>query len=318
MNTTHVIGIDIAKDSFDAARHGSSQVEHHANHPRTIRAWLASLPTECVLAMESTGTYHETLADLAVQAGFIVYVLNPQDVAHYRKSIGARAKTDRVDALLIARYVAREQADLHPYCPASEPHRRAVRLLHRRAQIVKAQIALRQSSREMEDLKSAMLSIINQMELLLQKIDRRLIRLMALSHESSECVRRLRTISGVGPLTAAALTLSYERHPFAHVDAFIAYLGMDPRVRESGTYRGRCVLSKRGDGEIRRLLYCVGQSAMRMPLWKPFYEEQIAKGRKHVEAVMILARRIAKTAFSLLRHKCDFDPERVRRACATP
>lgn len=318
MTTSTVIGIDIASEHFDAASHGGTQVQRHANQTRAIKAWLKTIPANAVVAVEATGTYHLLLADTAYAAGFTVYVLNPQDVAHYRKSIGVRAKTDRVDAQLIARYVARERDDLHPYIPAPDSHRRIMRLLHRRAQLVKTQIALQLSASEMTDLKAATLKIVDQIETLLRRIDRQVQTMVKVETATATQVRHLQTINGIGPLTATALTLTYQRHSFSGVEAFIAFLGLDPRARASGKYQGRSSLSKRGDGEIRRLLYCAAQSATRTTLWRPFYEAQRARGRHHVEAIVILARRLVKIAFALLRHDCEFKPELVKMACATP
>jgi transposase len=314
MTTSSVIGVDIASEHFDVAYHGSTVVLRYANQAKAIKTWLKTVPVGASIAVEATGTYHLLVADLAHAAGFTVYVLNPQDVANYRKSIGTRAKTDRIDAQLIARYIAREHQDLHPYVPAPDSHRRVMRLLHRRAQLVKTQIALRLSASEMTDLKAATLAIVAQIEALLQRIDRKIRAVVKAEAATAHQVRHLQSINGIGPLTATALTLTYQRHPFTGVEAFIAFLGLDPRARESGKYQGRRSLSKRGDGEIRRLLFCAAQSATRTSLWRPFYEAQRVRGRHHVEAIMILARRLVKVAFALLRHDCEFRPELVKVA----
>lgn len=318
MTTSSVIGVDIASEHFDAAHHGSTAVQRHVNEARAIKAWLKTVPAGAMIAVEATGTYHLLMADLAHTAGFRVYVLNPQDVANYRKSVGTRAKTDRMDAQLIARYVAREHQDLHPYVPAPDSQRRVMRLLHRRAQLVKTQIALRLSASEMTDLKKETLAIVAGIETLLRHIDRTIMALVKTEATTASHIKHLQSINGIGPLTATALTLTYQRHPFAGVEAFIAFLGLDPRARESGKYQGRRSLSKRGDGEIRRLLYCAAQSATRTSLWRPFYEAQRVRGRHHVEAIVILARRLVKVAFALLRHDCEFKPELVNVGCTKP
>jgi transposase len=70
-----------------------------------LTVWLASLPSGSRIGMEATGCYHELLADLAHRSGHTVFVLNPKDTRHYAQAVGLRAKTDRVDALLIARLI---------------------------------------------------------------------------------------------------------------------------------------------------------------------------------------------------------------------
>ena len=73
--------------------------------------------------MEATGGYHELLAELAHKA-MEVFVINPRDLRRYAEAIGRRGKTDRIDAEVIARYVAREHSELHPYVPPSKAQRR--------------------------------------------------------------------------------------------------------------------------------------------------------------------------------------------------
>ena len=82
-----------------------------------------------------------------------------------------------------------------------------------------------------------------------------------------------RLLTGANPaaLTALALVALYPRGEFVRADAFIAFMGMDVRVRESGQWRGRRKLTKKGDPEIRRLLFNAAMQARRSPLWEPYY-----------------------------------------------
>jgi len=85
---------------------------------KLTRPEAATLPEAIHLGVESTGDYHRLLAERAHARGITVYVLNPHDVHHYARALGRRAKTDRVDAALLARYLAQEHAGLHPWQPA--------------------------------------------------------------------------------------------------------------------------------------------------------------------------------------------------------
>ncbi len=79
-------------------------------------------------------------------------------------------------------------------------------------------------------------------------------------------VQRCRAVPGVGPLTALALVALSHRGQFASADAFIAFMGMDIRVRQSGQWRGRCKLTKQGDPEVRRLLFNAAMQGRRNPV----------------------------------------------------
>src|SRR5262245_4952114 len=124
---------------------GSFKSHRVANEPKAIRAWLRTVPRGSRLAMESTGSYHELLADLAHQAGLQVFIVNARDLRRYGQGIGRRGKTDRIDAEVIARYVAREHETLHTYVPPTDEQRLLTRLISRRAKLVQAKGSIRQS-----------------------------------------------------------------------------------------------------------------------------------------------------------------------------
>jgi transposase len=114
------IGADVAKDEVVVACEEEAFAPRALpNERRALLGWLKTLPAGSYIGMESTGRYHQLLAGLAFELGLRVYVLNPRDCWHYAKGVGLRAKTDRVDARLLARIIAREAGKLHPWCAPS-------------------------------------------------------------------------------------------------------------------------------------------------------------------------------------------------------
>jgi transposase len=137
------IGADVAKDEIVVAcSAGSFPVRKLVNQRAALLAFLKGLPKGSRIGMESTGIYHELFANLAHQLGFIVFVLNPKDARHYAKGVGLRGKTDRVDAELLARMVAKEHADLHAWVPPTPEQREIDRLIKRRAKLSSLRQAL--------------------------------------------------------------------------------------------------------------------------------------------------------------------------------
>jgi transposase len=134
----HFIGVDVASREVVIAGPGEAAVATLANEEAALRRWLATLSPETHVGLESTGGYHLALARLAHARGLSVYVLNPRDVRHYGRALGRRAKTARVDAQLIARYIAQEHAALHLWTPPTLPQARLTQLLKRRAKLVAA------------------------------------------------------------------------------------------------------------------------------------------------------------------------------------
>ena len=117
------VGVDVAKDAVVVAcAEHSFLVKSVINQRAPLRAWLKSLPAGSRIGLESTGAYHELLADLAQAQGYTVFLLNPLETRHYAKAMGTRAKTDRVDAELIARaHRARAHALAGLHAPYGQP-----------------------------------------------------------------------------------------------------------------------------------------------------------------------------------------------------
>jgi transposase len=143
-------------------------------------------------------------------------------------------------------------------------------------------------------------------------------RIASLINESgwTEPYRRILKIEGVGALTAAGLCAAFHRAPFSGADAFIAFLGMDVSVRDSGKKTGRRALSKKGDSEMRRLLYNAAMAASRSTAWQPFYQRMLQRGFSRTQALVALARKLARVAFSLMKNAADYVPKQHENACA--
>jgi transposase len=305
------VGIDVAKDVVQVAYANGRSQEVVPNQLGTLNAWLTKLPPGSRLAMEATGGYHQRLADLAHVRGMIVYILNPCDLRHYAHAVGSRGKTDRVDAQLIVRYLVGEQAHLRAYWPATPAQREIDLVLRRRAQVVRAKTQLRASLCDVTGLVADLSSVLKRLDSMLAKLDRRLVQL---AKGQALAQARVQTVVGIGPLVGVALTNLFERVPLRNANAAVAFIGLDPRPHDSGQSTGRRRLSKRGPGELRRLLFNGARSASKTTLWRPLYEQLRARGLSTTEATVILARKLVRVAFSIHRHASSFDRTRIAPA----
>ena len=302
-----VIGIDVAKDSLSLYRADQDQAGTLANEPRAIAAWLRGLPQECSLAIEATNTYHVAVAVLAHKRGHRVYMIDGYRLSNYRKGIGGRVKNDLCDARLLARYLSHEQHQLQPWSPPGRAYRKLQALLHRRATLVRNMTALRLSFAQDRQLKAALDTVLQSMRELERKLDQALQETLDEAGLAAQA-RRCQAIEGIGPISAAALSLAFLRGTFRSSDSFIAFLGLDIRVRESGRYIGRRKLTKQGDPEIRRLLYTAAMAASRTVAWKDCYQGYLRRGLKRTEALVILARKLARIAFAVMRSQKPYRP----------
>lgn len=314
LNTPRFIGIDVAKDEVVVATHGDTTTRSLPNTATALKAWLDTLPPGSGLGLESTGGYHELLAGLAHAAGFTVYVLNPRDVRHYAHALGARAKTDQVDARLLARFIAHEHERLHRWQPPTPIQRHIDTLLKRRAALVRSQGAIRQTMEHVAGLKAETRAAVRAINALLAAIDREIEQTLKKEPELQAHAACIRSIPGIGLLTGSALLNLFTRLPTARADAIVAFTGLDPRPCDSGQKRGRRRLSKRGPGELRRLLFNAAMSAARTRLWRPYYERERAKGLPTTAALVVIARRLVRTAFALFKTQTHFNPERMKIA----
>jgi transposase len=295
------IGVDVAKDEVVAAAYGQATSRPLRNQAVALKAWLKTLAPETRIGLESTGGYHELLATLAHQAGFTVYLLNPKDVRHYANALGKRAKTDHVDALLLARFIAHEHMGLHPWQPPTSAQRLLDTLLKRRAALVKAQGMMRQTLEHLSTLKAEAKAAQASLAALVKAIDREIEQALAAQPSIKEKARCVQSIPGIGLLSGAALVNLFSRLPEARADAIVAFAGLDPRPPDSGKKRGTRRLSKRGPGELRRLLFNAAMSAAKTKVWKALYERERTKGLPSTAALICIARRLLRIAFALFR-----------------
>jgi len=310
-----LIGVDVSKAELVICRGSEAALETIANEPAAIKAWLVSLPPGLgCLAVEATNVYHLELVAQAHRQGHTVYVVDGFRLSRYREGVGGRAKTDSSDARLLQRYLERERNDLRPWSPPSAGYVAIQRLLHRRATLVSATVALRQSLGDFPELKRATATLFRQ----LARVDALLVRRLRESisqHGWASDVARCQAMEGIGPITAAALTMAFRRGHFRNSDAFVAFLGLDVRVRDSGQARGRRKLTKQGDPELRRLLHLAAMQACRSITWQAFYQRYLQRGLTKTQALVILARKLARVAFALLKNQSDYQPRAPQGGC---
>ena len=317
MQTFLNIGVDVAKDAVAVACAAQSFPVHSvANQRAPLLAWLKSLPVGSRIGLEATGGYHELLADLAHAQGFTVFVLNPRDTRHYAKAMGNRTKTDRVDAELIARLIAQEHTRLRSYTPPTANQRKLDQLIKRRIKLTSIKGALKLSMKNLSGFTTELKAVLLKLDALIAKIDATMDKIAACSPQHVEAQQHLQTIDGVGPVVGIALTNTLERVPFRNADALVAFIGYDLVANDSGHKVGRRRLSKRGPGELRRLLFNAAMAAIRTKTWKPIYEHYRNKGWSTTAALVIIARKIARAAWSIHHYHTTFNPERITK-CLT-
>lgn len=297
-----IIGIDVSKDHLVTCEWHSERIVTHDNRRGDIQTWLKSLCGPVQIAIEPTAEYHLEVVDVALELGHEVFLVNPRQLAHYRRAVHVRHKTDPVDAWLLARFLAHEGHALRPFQPQRHQARQLWALLKRRAKVVATRRQLQQS---LKGVHISIKALNTQFQRLLERIDLRILKLIRALGWKDDFQRCL-SIPGIGKINAAALVAAWHRGAFASSDAFIAYLGMDVRIRQSGQYRGQAKLTKHGESELRRLLFCAAQPARSYHCFESYYQRQLNKGLPKTAAKVIVGRKLARIAFALMKNQQTF------------
>jgi transposase len=308
-----IVGVDVAKRTLVGASFGQLGAPRTVdNRSNAIAAWLAELPAGSIVAMEATGIYHGLLAHMAYAAGMRVYVLNARDVYFYAKALSGRAKTDRLDAAVIAHYAAEHHHELHTWRPGSGVEQQLHELLQRRACLTRLRVSLRQSLADVGSLAAAGQQLDDSFERFFEQLDAQVQAVVASDADLARGVARLRTITGFGPQASVALGALLSRIEFVNADALVAFSGLDPRPCDSGQHRGQRRLSKRGPAWLRRQMYLVAFAASHSKALKPLYQSIKTRGFAPTQALVILARKLLRVAFAVWNGTTPFDPLKLQ------
>jgi len=294
------IGVDTGKASYEVCVENMLLKVERSKKP--VRKFLNGLQAGSVICIEATGKYHLLLAEMAYELGFTVYVVNPADFACYRDSISYRAKTDPIDARILARYAEREHDRLRAWIPPQKVPALARELLQMRETLVSARVAMQQSLSETSCAQSRALAdvrrTLNDMAAHAAAIEAEIAQLL----KDDNTFRRLLRVPGVGVLTAAMLTWVFAHGEFATSDKLVAFIGLDVRVRESGKWKGQRKLSKRGDALARKLIFNGATSLRSSQHWKQRFLAIEARGWSKIAATVAVARKLLRIAWALVKH----------------
>lgn len=312
-----MVGLDVSK-----AHVAGTLVDPHSravcweltvpNTSQGVRSLLAVSPPEAPWALEPTGRYSAAVAAQAREAGRQVLLARPRQAKAFLAAIQSRAKTDRVDSRGLALYAL--AVPLRPY-PLKSPAREQVdQLLAARRLLSRSLASLKQQQAELSYARAPLAGAIASLQAERKALDRQLAHLTQGS-TAVPAATLLDQVPGIGPVTAATAASCLEGNQFSHPDQFVAYIGLDVRVRDSGRRKGQRGLTKQGDGELRRLLYLAALASLRSrdTTFKRRYERELAKGLSRIQALCAVARKLARLCWSLHRHRTTYDPARVDR-----
>ncbi|HWH72395.1 MAG TPA: IS110 family transposase [Candidatus Sulfotelmatobacter sp.] len=307
-----VVGIDIAKETFDAAFGTTGDVQTFSNDDAGYDALLGALagrPVDLVV-MEATGGLERHLACTLQAAGFAVAVVNPRQARDFAKSLGRLAKTDRIDAQALADFA--QVLSHHPkrekiVKPLSTPEQKELQaLVARRRQLVTMLVAEQQRlALSHKATHKSIQAIIEAIRKQLDKVEKDLTTHIGEHH--AELSRQLSSVRGIGPATIAILIAEVPELGSLSGKEIGALIGVVPFNRDSGKMRGKRTIFG-GRANVRRALYMATMAAIRFnQAIRRFYERLVASGKPKKVAIVACMRKLLTILNAMVKSNTPWD-----------
>jgi transposase len=322
------IGIDVSKDKLDIAYLDNSseeQVTQIKNTISSIKTFLNyissvfSLPLQVVL--EATGVYHLNLVYLLEEHNIDVTILNPLSLKGFSTSYLLTTKTDAVDASLLLR-LAQERKPVATKIPKAEWQQKKQLLTeweHTQKQFQREKNRLHAFSSWTQSSPIAIQLVEERIELLEKQLLQIEEMLTSLSNfmgdeEFEKQVELASTIKGIGKKTAMfVLMVSHSLEYFNSPKELAKFLGLTPTIHQSGRFKKKGRISKKGNPYIRGLLYCCARSAKRFnPQCKELYEKLRKKGKPYKVAMIAVAHKLVRQLFAVVKNQTPYQPQMLK------
>ena len=296
------IGVDISKDHLDACRWPSGETCRVSNdatgHRRLIR-WIGAEVAR--VAFEATGAYHAAFERALHRADVPCSKLNPARVRRFAQALGTNAKTDRIDARLLARMGAMIEPPLQEPKPAILAELHELQLA-RTALVRERTAAMNRAGRlTLALLKRQHATRLRQIERALDEVDAAIAARVASDAALARKAEIVCSIPGVSMVTAAAILAEMPELGALEAATAASLTGLAPFTRESGKWKGQAKIGG-GRGDLRRALYMPALSAARFnPDLKAVYDRLRARGKPAKVALVAVMRKLVILANVLVR-----------------
>ena len=315
MSETRTVGIDVAQATLAVGLLPEGRTWELPQTPKHVAALITELealhPT--LVVVEGTGGLQAPIVAALAAAGLPVVIVNPRQVRDFAKGMGRLAKTDPIDALVLAQFGAvvkppvRALADAETEQLRSLGTRRRQLVDMRRTEIQRLQRLVAQGATRAirADVKAHITWLTTRIE-----------RLESELHEAIEASplwryqeQLYRSVSGVGEVVAHTLLAQLPELGHGRAKTIAALVGLAPFTRQSGVWRGRARIWG-GRSEVRRVLYLGAMSAVRTnPTLRPYYERLVAAGKPKKVALVASAHKLLTILHAIARDQRPWSPE---------
>ncbi len=304
------IGIDVSKASLEVAYGSAGAVRSVPNESAAIEKLteeVRALEPQLVV-MEATGGYERLVAALMWDAGLKVVIGNPRQLRQFREGMGQHAKSDRLDAKMIALWAEHKQPEVRPLPDAQA--RELSELLVRRRQLIEMLVAERQRLARVlsRPIRKELRASIESLERRLKRLEQEIEQRIGKSDLWQRTRQLLESVPGVSKATSFMLIAELPELGTIGHRRLASLVGLAPFVRQSGKWRGQQMIGG-GRTAVRSALYMAAVSASRWnPALRPFYQRLIERGAPKKKALIAVARKLLVILNAIVRDRTPWRP----------
>jgi transposase len=303
------VGIDVSKDRLDVHVRPTGEAFAVARDGEGLASLVDRLKPLAprLVAIEATGGFEVTVAAAIGGAGLPLAVVNPAQVRHYAQALGRRAKTDAIDAEVIARFAEATHPEPRPL--RDEETQALAELVTRRRQIITMMVAERQrASRLPKRLKRSCERVVRVLEKELAALDQDIDTTVRGSPAWREKEDLLASVPSVGPITARSLIADLPELGTLDRRKIASLVGVAPFTRQSGRWQGKSFIGG-GRPNVRAVLFVATMSAVRHnPTIRAFRERLLAQGKPKMVVMVACMRKLLTILNAILRDPKPWQP----------
>jgi len=306
------VGIDVSKNSLDVHVLPEAVPLSYRYETKPMKALIKKLKTYTpeLVVLEATGGYEITIGIALADAGLPVAIVNPRQVRDYARALGILAKTDKIDAYVIARFAQDVKPEARGQLTFKELELKS--LVARRQQLVEMLSAetCRLSRTTVPQVKNGIQKVIRVLEAQIKAIDDDLDNEIRKNPTWNQKLEVITSFTGVGDHTANTLLFGLPELGNLNRQEIAALVGVAPFNRDSGMLRGKRTISG-GRANIRKALHMPTLSAATR--WNKdmmvFYQRLIARGKKHKVALTACMRKLLITLNAMVKNNEPYHPK---------
>jgi transposase len=331
------VGLDISKDTYWATitvlstsrgvkNLKSEEFKNSKAGFRMMERWVkeAAISTSALhFTMEATGVYHERIAHYLHDKQYLVHIVLPNKAKKFAESLDARSKTDKLDSKALGRFGAERNLTIwYPSNPIFKELKSLTReratFIHHRTQLKNNLHALKHSHNPNKATLKRMESTVKGFDKNVKSIESEIIATIKGNDELRRKIAFMVSIPGVGVITAAVVAAETDGFSMiGNVRQLCSYAGLDIVIKESGKWKGKSRISKKGNSHIRAALYLPSLSTIRYSQQHKAFYERIVDGKKKPKiGITAVSRKLLVLMYTLWKNEEKYEDKHLLKEAA--